>query len=396
MQFYEKEKVMKKRKLLPVLLALAMVLTMIPASVFADGEDPTVAIGGFDGDVVAGQQYEFSVTTAKGNIEGNTMVKGIFEYSGTAKIEKLEYLETKDDQWYELTGYSFGPAGGFPLIDGTSKFRVTFKNAGDFNFTVNIVTVDNNSTIATVTKELTVVPAPAADVIISDFGPFNSESLGENSYSLGWQYINGFNTDEITGIRVGIINLKGQNIVEYTADVEQLTWQAENGYINNNQSSAPFYKTLADGTGISEGRDLDWTVIKGEAFDEWAPAVAYVEVKTADKTYYKEYTYKTCTHENVVHIEKKDPTADKSGNIEYWYCNTCDKYFSNEELTVEISLEDTVLPAIGETSEESKDNNDKDNGPKTGDDFNMAIPFAAAGLALAAMAAVVATRKRHN
>lgn len=37
-----------------------------------------------------------------------------------------------------------------------------------------------------------------------------------------------------------------------------------------------------------------------------------------------------------------------------------------------------------------------DSSAKTGDDFNMAIPFAAAGIALAALAAVVATRKRHN
>ena len=37
-----------------------------------------------------------------------------------------------------------------------------------------------------------------------------------------------------------------------------------------------------------------------------------------------------------------------------------------------------------------------DSSAQTGDDFNMAIPFAAAGIALAALAAVVATRKRHN
>ena len=34
--------------------------------------------------------------------------------------------------------------------------------------------------------------------------------------------------------------------------------------------------------------------------------------------------------------------------------------------------------------------------PETGDESNMAVPFAAAGLALAAMAAVVAARRRHN
>lgn len=42
----------------------------------------------------------------------------------------------------------------------------------------------------------------------------------------------------------------------------------------------------------------------------------------------------------------------------------------------------------------NKDNADKT--PETGDDSNMTIPFVAAGLALAVMAAVVATRKRHG
>lgn len=37
-----------------------------------------------------------------------------------------------------------------------------------------------------------------------------------------------------------------------------------------------------------------------------------------------------------------------------------------------------------------------DSSAQTGDDFNMAIPFAVAGLAIAALAAVIATRKRHN
>jgi len=57
-QFYEKEKVMKKRKLLPILLALAMVLTMIPASVFADPVDEdfgTISI--YINDVKQNQEY---------------------------------------------------------------------------------------------------------------------------------------------------------------------------------------------------------------------------------------------------------------------------------------------------------------------------------------------------
>lgn len=43
----------------------------------------------------------------------------------------------------------------------------------------------------------------------------------------------------------------------------------------------------------------------------------------------------------------KAATCTQNGNIAYWHCKTCDKYFSNEEGTAEITLEKTVIPATG-------------------------------------------------
>lgn len=40
-------------------------------------------------------------------------------------------------------------------------------------------------------------------------------------------------------------------------------------------------------------------------------------------------------------------TCDTDGNIAYWYCADCGKYFSDAACTIEISLEDTVEPATG-------------------------------------------------
>lgn len=45
----------------------------------------------------------------------------------------------------------------------------------------------------------------------------------------------------------------------------------------------------------------------------------------------------------------KAATCTQNGNIAYWHCKTCDKYFSNEEGTAEITLEKTVIPATGHT-----------------------------------------------
>ena len=43
----------------------------------------------------------------------------------------------------------------------------------------------------------------------------------------------------------------------------------------------------------------------------------------------------------------KAPTCTEEGNIEYWYCSSCKKYFANEAGTTEIALENTVLATTG-------------------------------------------------
>ena len=133
----------KKAKLLAIVLSVAMAVSLIPVTIFAL-DNPTLTVSTPDTFVV-GEPAEFTVSTTRGDDAG-TMVKGVFTYDAT-KVEKLEYLETQDGKWYELTGDSFGPAAGFPLMDATSKFRVTFKEAGEFDVNIKIVAVDGGDVI---------------------------------------------------------------------------------------------------------------------------------------------------------------------------------------------------------------------------------------------------------
>ena len=48
------------------------------------------------------------------------------------------------------------------------------------------------------------------------------------------------------------------------------------------------------------------------------------------------------------HFEAKDPACGKEGNIEYWYCAGCGKYFADEAAETEIAKEETILAATGE------------------------------------------------
>ncbi len=53
-------------------------------------------------------------------------------------------------------------------------------------------------------------------------------------------------------------------------------------------------------------------------------------------------------HENLKHVEAKAATKTAEGNIEYWYCEDCGKYFSNADLTKVITKEDTVIAKVKE------------------------------------------------
>lgn len=50
-------------------------------------------------------------------------------------------------------------------------------------------------------------------------------------------------------------------------------------------------------------------------------------------------------HTKLVKVEAKSPTQTQEGNITYWHCEACDRYFSDEALANEITVEDTIIPA---------------------------------------------------
>ncbi|MGN1414865.1 MAG: hypothetical protein ACI4WY_11545 [Anaerovoracaceae bacterium] len=97
------------------------------------------------------------------------------------------------------------------------------------------------------------------------------------------------------------------------------------------QESAPFYKEY-NGTPITEGRDSDWTVVKGEAFDAWAAATAFVEITAGDRVLRLEYD---CQHTHVwaedFTVEKEATTTETS--LKYKPC-TDENCVAKGEITV--------------------------------------------------------------
>ena len=72
--------------------------------------------------------YTYFTFSTKANNDAGRYVLGSFAFSHPEAKLSLQYLE-HDGEWYEFDG-DFGPAGGFPMIDGVSHFRVAFKSAG--------------------------------------------------------------------------------------------------------------------------------------------------------------------------------------------------------------------------------------------------------------------------
>ncbi len=54
-------------------------------------------------------------------------------------------------------------------------------------------------------------------------------------------------------------------------------------------------------------------------------------------------------HGTLVHHARIEPDCTKTGNIEYWECEVCSKYFSDENGTAEITLESTILAITSHT-----------------------------------------------
>lgn len=54
-----------------------------------------------------------------------------------------------------------------------------------------------------------------------------------------------------------------------------------------------------------------------------------------------------CFNHTLTKVNSIDATCDNQGNIEYWQCANCNKYYSDSEGTNVISLEDTLIDALG-------------------------------------------------
>jgi len=99
-------------------------------------------------------------------------------------------------------------------------------------------------------------------------------------------------------------------------------------------------------------------------------------------------------HTNLKHFPAKAATKTAEGNIEYWYCSGCKKYYKGAMATQEIKQADTVTAKLpGGTVKPGADKS-----PQTGDNSNLllwiALLFVSGGAAIGTT--VVSRKKKYN
>ena len=88
-------------------------------------------------------------------------------------------------------------------------------------------------------------------------------------------------------------------------------------------------------------------------------------------------------HANLKHIDAKAATKTAGGNIEYWYCEDCDKYFADAAATKEIKQADTVTAKLSGAAKS----------PQTGGDSGVATVLLLSG---GAFICLVSRRKKRT
>ena len=91
-------------------------------------------------------------------------------------------------------------------------------------------------------------------------------------------------------------------------------------------------------------------------------------------------------HTDLKYIPAKAATEDSEGNIEYWYCSGCNKYYSDKDGTKEIKKADTVTAKLPKN----------ENRPQTGDSSNFILWIALLFISGGAVIGTAVTEKKKK
>lgn len=306
-----------------------------------------------------------------GTLNGEDKITGTVKYAPSITTKFLPEGKVNEEYATSLSANGSEPItwnvtdGNLPTgLNLSTNGKITGKPTapGDYVFTV---TASND--VGSVSKELTIT--------VKDVDPIYSiQNSGDISFA---DAIEGY-TPEVktimitndgnqpitldqpssTSFDVGTLSKTELNVGE----TAEFTVQPKNGLL------AGSYEEDIVITGTNNGKSVSTTVnvkfnvkhnaIKVERKDPTCTEKGNIEYwyceacrkyfqdEALTKELKQEETILLATGHNLTKVDEKKPTVDAAGNIEYWYCEVCNKYFSDEKAEHEITLEDTIIAKL--------------------------------------------------
>lgn len=172
------------------------------------------------------------------------------------------------------------------------------------------------------------------------------------------------------------ITLKTQNYEDMTFSVtilitDRKPQQAPKCVLSVQQVSTTSFNVVIEPIDGAEYKfnDINWSLNNVYNFvDHDTEVVAYIRMKETSEYSASDAASATIRtgHGELTHHEAVFSTCTVNGNIEYWSCDWCQRYFSDPDAKNEISLESTVLPFAKHISGEPKEDRQDYKEPECG------------------------------
>ena len=308
---------------------------------------PTINISGAD-KVCRMQDYKFSFTLP----EGATDAAYGYEFIGLGDGPLTPTFEG---------GMYCGviKSAAYPAEETSFKLIVSAKTADGFEFSAEkTVAIQNEHSggTATCTEQAT------CEICGEKYG-----DLKPHSYSVKWSTGEASHWHECTECRAK-------------------TDEAEHTDTNKDHKCDVCDKVLSECTDTNKDHKCD---LCGKALSEHSGGKATCKDKAKCEFCGESYgELNANNHSDLKHFPAVAATKTAEGNIEYWYCEGCGKYYSDKDGTKEIKKADTVTAKL----------KDDFKSPQTGDTSNLALwialLFVSGGAAIGTT--VVSRKKKYN